>query len=603
MCPPPVPLLTTSPPWRTKVLCVLKKRHSKVSQTGFRTELRLGEVSGNPMDHAPILISEVLVSVMTYPGNHGGWPRVLAEDLRRHMEALKSRVVTLRGRAEGRTLLPLPLCMERSTTQDLSPEVDRALIYSIESMVIQWAGQMGAVLQRDSSHVMRGEGHPGPSAELQYWAAQKDNLLGIQTQLQNPKVEQVVEILRRIDSSYYASFRDIILRVDQAVLEAEDIEVHLRPLKKHVCVFEERSFPQLEPHMPALFHTLCLLWTHSRHYCSAKRIVTLLQQLSNLLIDKAFAYLIPEELFKLELEEATERVQCALQVLCTYRRCFLLYRDKLTPTGPYSQSACTVKPWDFPSELVFHRTDRIVERLRMMEELFASALDFLKLERIELGGSRGKILSEVVYNMNEQFHDSWRVLRESKYDPLDYTKERRGGSAAGRFSGGAVQRRGGSAAGRFSGGAVLLKSTTISLGFVRDYERFMEQNRDFDQRLGTVLNLAFQHSQGLESAFKLLQMFGSLLERPRIHQLFSPNYALLLSMFQDQMTLCQRILDKQDEMTLCQRVLDKQRERLQGGGALLSKNMPVVAGNLKWSQEIRQRILTNRSHLHHLAHM
>ena len=34
-------------------------------------------------------------------------------------------------------------------------------------------------------------------------------------QLQNPKVEQVVEILRRINSSYYASFRDIILRVGQ----------------------------------------------------------------------------------------------------------------------------------------------------------------------------------------------------------------------------------------------------------------------------------------------------------------------------------------------------------------------------------------------------
>ena len=61
--------------------------------------------------------------------------------------------------------------------------------------------------------------------------------------------------------------------------------------------------------------------------------------------------------------------------------------------------------------------------LCIVQELFASALDFLKLERIELGGSRGKILSELIYSMNDQFHDSWRILRESKYDPLDYTKE------------------------------------------------------------------------------------------------------------------------------------------------------------------------------------
>lgn len=50
-------------------------------------------------------------------------------------------------------------------------------------------------------------------------------------------------------------------------------------------------------------------------------------------------------------------------------------------------------------------------------------MDFLKLERVELGGSRGKILTEMVYRMNDEFHDSWRILRESKYDPLDYSNE------------------------------------------------------------------------------------------------------------------------------------------------------------------------------------
>lgn len=45
--------------------------------------------------------------------------------------------------------------------------------------------------------------------------------------------------------------------------------------------------------------------------------------------------------------------------------------------------------------------------------------------------------------------------------------------------------------------------------FVRHFKRFVEQNRDFDERLGTVLNLAFHHSQNLNSAFKVkyLQAF------------------------------------------------------------------------------------------------
>lgn len=38
---------------------------------------------------------------------------------------------------------------------------------------------------------------------------------------------------------------------------------------------------------------------------------------------------------------------------------------------------------------------------------------------------------------------------------------------------------------------------------MRHYVRFMEQSRDFDQRLGTVLNQAFQDSKNLHSAFKV----------------------------------------------------------------------------------------------------
>uniref|UniRef100_A0A3B4DVC9 Dynein, axonemal, heavy polypeptide 9 like n=1 Tax=Pygocentrus nattereri TaxID=42514 RepID=A0A3B4DVC9_PYGNA len=452
---------------------------------------------------------------------------------------LWSCAVTLKGHAEGRTLLPLPLSMERKDQQQLRY---RALLYAIETMVIQWSQQMGSVLRRDSSQLLCQGDHPGPMVELQFWAQQKENLLGIQKQLQNPKVDQVLEILQRINSSYYASFDDIIQKVNQAVVQAEDIDLHLKPLRKLIVAFEERSFMDLELLFPALFHMLALIWTHSHFYCSPPRIVTLLTEFCNLLIDKAMMYLIPEELFKMELEEGVERVQRAVQVFQVFKRTFQQYRDRLSLKGSYSRPGRAITSWDFPSSLVFQRIDRIMERLLMIEELFVSALDFLKLERVELGGSRGKILSEMIYSMNDEFHDSWRILRESKYDPLDYSKEE----------------------------------------FVRDYNRFVEQNQDFDQRLGTVLNLAFQHSPSLESAFKLLQIFGTLLERPRVHQLFAPNYSLLLAMFQE-------------EVSICQQILDTHRNRLRNGCPVLGKNMPAVSGNLKWSQELRERILTNRT--------
>lgn len=51
--------------------------------------------------------------------NHQDWPQVVSDDIQDHLERLRNRVVTLKGHAEGRTLLPLPLCLERAQTQEM----------------------------------------------------------------------------------------------------------------------------------------------------------------------------------------------------------------------------------------------------------------------------------------------------------------------------------------------------------------------------------------------------------------------------------------------------------------------------------------------------
>uniref|UniRef100_A0A8C4HK36 Dynein axonemal heavy chain 11 n=1 Tax=Dicentrarchus labrax TaxID=13489 RepID=A0A8C4HK36_DICLA len=433
----------TSPPWKTKLLCVLKRGVKRIARQGFKHQLWLGEVPGYPMEHLPI----VLVCVLSNGLNHEDWPRVVSDDIHRHLEKLRSRVVTLRGRAEGRTLLPLPTGWP----------LDRGLLYSIETLIVQWSGQIWNVLKKDSGMVLLQGDHPGPNVELQFWTTQRENLLGIQSQIQSPKVEHIMEILRRVKSSYYSSFKDICLKVNEAVLEAEDIDLYLRPLRRLISSLEERSFPQIDTLLPPLFHTLCLIWSQSQYYCTPQRIVVLLQEFCNLIIEKAFSYLIPEELFKMELEEGVERVQITISVLRTFKQLFHTYRQCIPKYYTHTQ---TIKLWDFPATLVFQRSDRIMERLLMIEELFATALDFLKLEKVELGGSRGKVLSEMVFSMSEEFQDRWRALRESKYDPLDYTN---------------------------------------------------------DVRLSELV--------------ALLKIFSTLLERPRIHQLFSPNYNVLLAMF------------------------------------------------------------------------
>lgn len=79
---------------------------------------------------------------------------------------------------------------------------------------------------------------------------------------------------------------------------------------------------------------------------------------------QAFAYLIPEELFKMELEEGVERVQITIAVLQTFKQLFHAHRQQIPQ---YFRDAAAIRLWDFPARLVFQRSDRIMERLRMIE--------------------------------------------------------------------------------------------------------------------------------------------------------------------------------------------------------------------------------------------
>ena len=45
--------------------------------------------------------------------NHDQWPKVVSQDVTRHVHNLKSNVYVVSGQAKGKTLLPLPVGAER----------------------------------------------------------------------------------------------------------------------------------------------------------------------------------------------------------------------------------------------------------------------------------------------------------------------------------------------------------------------------------------------------------------------------------------------------------------------------------------------------------
>ena len=93
-----------------------------------------------------------------------------------------------------------------------------------------------------------------------------------------------------------------------------------------------------------------------------------------------------------------------------------------------------------------------------------TALEFMKLEKIEFGGIKGKVLSSEVMHIFEEFNEVYKVFSERTYDCLD----------------------------------------TTSQEFLNDYKNFFDQISDFDRRLATCICQGFDDASGLESAFKVI---------------------------------------------------------------------------------------------------
>ena len=53
------------------------------------------------------------------------------------------------------------------------------------------------------------------------------------------------------------------------------------------------------------------------------------------------------------------------------------------------------------------------------QELMETAMEFMKLEKIEFGGIKGKMLSAQVVQIFEEFNEVYKVFTERSYDSLD----------------------------------------------------------------------------------------------------------------------------------------------------------------------------------------
>jgi dynein heavy chain len=90
-------------------------------------------------------------------------------------------------------------------------------------------------------------------------------------------------VIQKNDNEYDASCNHLLII---ALEECTDINMYLRPIRHQFEDYEQADFGECEPYLAPMMHTVCLIWTHSQYYNNPARIIVLLQEICNMIIDQ-----------------------------------------------------------------------------------------------------------------------------------------------------------------------------------------------------------------------------------------------------------------------------------------------------------------------------
>eukprot|EP00842_Homolaphlyctis_polyrhiza_P004027 jgi/Hompol1/4625/HPOL_003762-RA len=515
---------------KRKSIYFIKKRPGAQITEKLDQELIMGDLSANPLEFLSTVLEEVYLPLLTNPKNLETWPEVVASDVLRHFHQLNGAVYVISGKSKGKTMLPLPHGAK------LMSDSDKAILHTLESAVIDWTHQIKDVIKSSSSAPLDEGLNPGPMVEIDFWAAKAANLKSIHQQLTDEKIQKISKVLQASKSTYYPAFQMIFDEVVFALEEASDINTYLKALRPQVeRLSGAGELVELSQIFPGLMHTLLLIWKSSKHYNTPNRLTVVLEEICNDIIEQARNFIQPAELFTSEPEEAAERLRIVMRICDAFKATYFECK---------SSTMDSARPWNFDSRLIFGRIDKFLMRVQQILELFEIIIEFNRLEKIEIGGTKGKILSSQVAQIFTEFVAALSGFAKLKYDVLDITLP----------------------------------------NFDVDRGNFHEKISDLDRRIGTILCQAFDDCSGLYSCFRLLESFSGLLNRTNIQKYFEQKYFELLNMYSQ---------DLDDVSVIFLRYKDCPP---------IHYNMAPVTGAVAWIHELKDRISKAMEKLKSLNH-
>jgi dynein heavy chain len=400
---------------RGKLLYFIKSQPVVMPKENPGSVVAFADMSGDSLEHLERLMSDVYMPLLSNPANQRGWGEVTAKELLDRLHGFLANVSITVGQTRGETRLPLPSVDVETASLGASTTVtgatagaaastgvqtpltgldDKDRLHLLEGAVITWTKQIKSVLKLDPETVLKSGTHPPPLVEVEFWKAKANNLNAIFDQLQSERIRRVLHFLDAARSTYCTPFAKLCKEVFAARLEANDNVKYLRTLEPWFArLANDSDFENLSKLFKPIMHILLLIWKNSKYYNTPARLVVVIREICNAVIAQAFSYVNGKMIFDLldeeEEKEALRKLQTTLRICGAFKKAYAEYKAT-------ANAECPDNPWRIQNNALFLRLDSFIERCYDVLEMTDTIVKFTKLQRIEVGGTKGKTLTATV---------------------------------------------------------------------------------------------------------------------------------------------------------------------------------------------------------------
>ena len=492
-----------------------------------------GDFSDVPLEHFSLVANEVYLPLLQRTAVVQRWPEVLTKEVLGNFHQMLANMYVTIGETRGSTLLPLP---PPATEGAEGSTGEQERVHELENSIIVWTRQIKNILKADPEQQLKAGKHVGPEVEVNFWKFKSSNLSSIHDQLIGENINSVIRVLEETKSAHVPSFRRLCDDVTAAMHEANSNVKFLEPLVPLLDKLRDGGdFEELADGFMPIMHTIMLIWKHSTHYNSPSRLVTLMREICNDLIEKARENVEPGSILEDDPQEAVDKLRTTLRVCGMLKTAYFNYKTRVSVE-------CPEKPWRFQNAALFVRLDSFLERCHDILELVNTKLQYMKLEKIEVGGTRGKVLTTSVAQIYVDFCQAIskfeKIIQMNNADP--------------------------------NHGYDVLEVEAKE--FDDDFYEFRVAIKEMERRLGAVVTQAFDDCTTVYSCFKLLDSFDTLLEREVIMQDLEKKHVDLVRKFGNDLKMVHDIFTQHKDKPV------------------IGHNMAPVSGAVLWVRGLQERI-------------